>query len=103
MFLESEITPEGVVLHPVGRFDAHEAPAFNKAFNDALDAGAQDIVIELSRVNFIDSTALAELVRCHRLIDANGGRMSLGSPSDPVRVILEVTSLASFFHVVQPS
>jgi anti-anti-sigma regulatory factor len=37
------------------------------------------------------------LVRAHRLLETIGGTLTLRSPSDPVRVILEITRLASFF------
>ncbi len=98
------LEPNGVVLQaPAGRFDAHEAPAFLRLFETAVDAGARSITIDLAKVVFMDSTALAELVRGQRLLHGIGGSMRLANPSDAVRVILEVTGLASVFAVTRLS
>jgi anti-sigma B factor antagonist len=97
MKLHIEVLLDRTVLRPTGRFDAHESPFFQKVFDSALADGATNVDVELTEVNFIDSTALAELVRAHRLLETIGGTLTLRSPSDPVRVILEITRLASFF------
>ena len=46
-----------------GRFDAHEAEGFRAAVDPALGAETPVVDIDLSDVEFLDSTALAELVR----------------------------------------
>lgn len=92
----------GLVLSaPAGRFDAHEAPGFQRLFESAVDAGARCVTVDLTKVVFMDSTALAELVRAQRLLHGQGGSLRLANPSDSVRVILEVTGLASVFTVVR--
>jgi anti-sigma B factor antagonist len=90
-----------VLAAPPGRFDAHEAPGFQRLFESAVDAGSRSITIDLTKVVFMDSTALAELVRAQRLLHGVGGSMRLANPSDAVRVILEVTGLASVFSVIR--
>jgi anti-sigma B factor antagonist len=87
------------VLRPTGRFDAHEAPEFQRALAEAKLASPSLLAVDLSEVNFIDSTALAELVSAHREFESVGGAFRLWSPTNPVRVILEVTRLAAFFVV----
>ncbi len=99
MKLHTEVLSDSAILRPSGRFDAHESPLFQQVFASAVANGAKNVDIELAEVNFIDSTALAELVRSHRLLESAGGLLTLRCPSDSVRVILEVTSLASFFHI----
>jgi anti-anti-sigma factor len=99
MKLHTELFSDRAVLRPSGRFDAHESPLFHQVFATAMADGAKHVDVELAEVNFIDSTALAELVRSQRLLEGEGGTLTLRSPSDPVRVILEVTRLASFFNV----
>jgi anti-sigma B factor antagonist len=93
---------DGLVVNaPSGRFDAHEAPAFRMLLESAIDAGARAVTVDLGAVVFMDSTALAELVRAQRLLNGSGGSMCLARPSDAVRVILEVTGLASVFSVIR--
>lgn len=83
-----------------GRFDAHETEAFLAAAQDLLHDDVRRIRVELSQVSFIDSAGLAELVRLMKHARQLGGDVDLIRPSDPVRVILELTRLDAAFHIV---
>ncbi len=83
-----------------GRFDAHEADGFRAAIDPALGATEPHIDIDLSDVEFIDSTALAELVRAMKRCRERSGDLRLLTPSNPVRVILELTRLDAAFTIV---
>ena len=47
----------------VGRFDAFETDAFRTSLDDLIANGDATVSVDLNEVQFIDSTALAELVR----------------------------------------
>jgi anti-sigma B factor antagonist len=81
-----------------GRFDAHELPAFRAAIDPLLRDG-DTVDLDLSQVVFVDSSALAELVRAQKTAHACGGGLVLTSLSDPVRVILELTALSQVFTI----
>jgi len=91
--------PAAVELQIEGRFDAHEIELFRTAVDTKLDSGHNHIRIELSAVEFVDSSALAELVRGMKRCREDGGDLVLASPSDPVRVILELTKLDAAFVI----
>lgn len=82
-----------------GRFDAHEAPAFRQTIDGTIGSGRADIRVNLSRVDFVDSAALAELVRGMKHCREQGGDLVIAQPSDPVRVILELTKLDAAFVI----
>ncbi len=82
-----------------GRLDAHEAPRVADALAGLLAAGVHDIALDLSGTIFIDSTGLAELVRAMKNARSNGGDLVLVEPSEPVRVILELTAFDKAFNV----
>ncbi len=82
-----------------GRFDAHETDAFRATFDGLNDDGIHHITVGLGDVEFLDSTALAELVRGMKRCRENGGDLVLSSLSDPVRVILELTRLDAAFTI----
>ncbi len=82
-----------------GRFDAHETNDFRSALEAMLVDDVHTISVSLSNVRFIDSTALAELVRGMKRCREHGGDLILLDPSDPVRVILELTRLDVAFTV----
>ena len=83
-----------------GRFDAHEAPAVRTILDELIDGASITLIIDLSSVQFIDSTALSELVRAMKRAREHGGDLTLAAPSDPVRVILELTALDQAFTIV---
>lgn len=94
-------TETGAGIHQIelaGRFDAHELPAFRAAVDPLLrDGGSVDL--DLSQVVFVDSSALAELVRAQKSAQACGGALVMTALSDPVRVILELTALSQVFTI----
>lgn len=86
-------------LELTGRFDAHEVDAFRSELDAIVSAGTHHLTVDLADVNFIDSSALAELVRGMKHARERGGDLTLRSPSDPVRVIFELTGLHRAFEI----
>lgn len=92
MEITTHTTDESAVVSLRGRFDAHEAPNFRATVSPLVDRYGL-VHIDLSNIVFIDSTALAELVRLSRMAESRNGNFILRTPSVPVRVILELTGL----------
>lgn len=86
-----------VVLN--GRFDAFETESFRETVDALLDGSAQSLSIVMSGVVFVDSSGLAELVRAMKHCREAGGELFIVQPSDPVRVIFELTRLDSAFTI----
>ena len=85
----------------VGRFDAFETEAFRTTL-DSLHADRKPTVaVDLQKVQFIDSSALAELVRAMKHCREHDGELLLCKLSDPVRVIFELTRLDAAFEIVE--
>lgn len=99
--MDITITTEGD--HPLvtlaGRFDAFETEAFRAALDDLLDGDTSTVSVDLYDVQFIDSSALAELVRAMKHCREAEGELFLHRLSDPVRVILELTRLDAAFEI----
>lgn len=82
-----------------GRFDAHESEMVKDTLHAEIDAGRTDLGVDLANVNFLDSSALAILTSGMKRCREAGGDLILLSPSDPVRVILELTRLDLAFQI----
>jgi anti-anti-sigma factor len=63
-------------------------------------SGRSPVVINLSEVEFADSTFLGGLVLLKKRIDAAGGRLILCGPRPMLRVMFVATQLAEFFEIV---
>jgi anti-sigma B factor antagonist len=60
---------------------------------------ARKLVLDLSRVEVIDSAGLGELVVLYMWAEAKGTSIKLAAPGRRVRQLLELTNLASVFSL----
>ena len=63
----------------------------------AVGTGCRFLVVDVSRLSFIDSYALGALISARNSAAAAGVPLTLVDPSPPVRKALEVTGLAAVF------
>ena len=82
---------EVLVLEPQGRFDAHAVDEFRARLAGNLRRERDVVAVNLNRVEFVDETALTALVDVRTELRANDGDLVLASPSQSVRIILELT------------
>jgi len=100
MEITRQQTPERLVFELAGRFDAHEADSFKAELIEAIEAGNSQLGVQLSEVNFLDSTALAVLTSGMKRCREVDGDLVLLNPSNPVQVILELTRLDQAFQIL---
>jgi len=86
-----------------GRFDAFETEAFRATVDGLLNGSRSNLTTVLRDVIFVDSSGLAELVRLMKHCRESNGELFLEAPSDPVRVILELTRLDAAFAITEGS
>jgi anti-sigma B factor antagonist len=61
-------------------------------------AGPQDaVVLDLTAVDFIDSSALGTILRSAQQLEGAGKRLHVVAPEGPVRRLLEITGTAQRF------
>jgi len=101
MSIESRVLEGGgvAVVRLDGRFDAYEEPQMRKWLDSQQAVGRSRLIIDLSGVNFIDSTALAALVRGMKITREAKGDLLLCALRQPVRVIFELTRLDRVFPI----
>ena len=80
-----------VVVIARGELDAFNANELIETFGEASDGAG--FVIDLSRVSFMDSTALGCVVRKVNEVVECGGRASVVLPETTARRIFEITTL----------
>lgn len=82
-----------------GEVDIYTAPRFKEAMIELLDTGVEKLVVDLTGVTFIDSTALGVLIGGLRRVHDIGGSMSLVVTTSPVERVLSITGLDRVFAV----
>lgn len=68
---------------------------------EAAAAGADIVDIDLSRVDYADSTALGLFIRLRNRMQERGGTVRLVSPSPHMRKLLDYAGLEHLFEIVE--
>ncbi len=71
---------------------------FNRTIKDLIAQGKIDIVLNMSKVKWINSTGLGLMVSAYTTLVKNGGRMKICEMSDRIDNILHVTQLGLVFE-----
>jgi anti-sigma B factor antagonist len=90
----------GAVVGVEGDLDLASVPRLSEALDEALGrVGVRRVSVDLSGVDFIDSSGLTSLIKARRRAGDAGVDFVLRSPSERVRRTLELTRLTSVFDV----
>ena len=73
------------------------APRLRHDLRDELEGGATDLMIDLSGVEYIDSSGLATLLECLKEVQRIGGRMVLIGVQSALLEIFKVARLENVF------
>jgi len=93
---------DGVTVVEIeGRFDAVSAPQIKSELHSLIDDGSIRLVLDLARMDFIDSAGLGVLVSCLRRAAAEGGDLRLAEVPPFCRSIFELTRLTRVFDVTE--
>ncbi len=97
---------EGVTIFALsGAIDLHYVPTLRSLFHAKLNERCPALIVDLSTVDFIDSTGLATLIEYHRDAGAHGGIFSLAGINSNLKAIFDVVQfekvLAIFPSVVE--
>ena len=92
---------EGIpVIAPAGRITIGEpAESLGRALNASIDGGAPSVIVDVSRVQYLDSSGIGELVAAARRLSERGGKLGLAAPGPKIKEMLEITQLWRIFPV----
>ena len=82
-----------VVLAVSGEIDLGTVGELRDALVRAGESGAPEVLVDLSDVDFMDSTGLSALVIAHRSMGADARWLVIICPPGPARRALEVSGL----------
>jgi len=88
-----------VTVVPVDELDASNAAEFKRDIAPLLEANAR-LVLDLSRLRFVDSSGLGAFISCLRKLNAKGGDLKLFGMSKQVRAVFELVRMHRVFDIV---
>jgi anti-sigma B factor antagonist len=80
-----------IVVRLAGELDLYNADEIRSALTEAIDSGTARIVIDMSEVEFVDSTALGVLIEARSKLGRNS--LLLAAPQAETRRTLQVSGL----------
>lgn len=86
------------VTVPVNELDASNASELKRDIAPVLQANAK-VVLDLSRVQFMDSSGLGAMLSCLRQLNARNGDLKLCGMSKQVRGAFELVRLHRIFDI----
>lgn len=89
----------GSEVHLVGELDLSTAPLLREGLHRLLEGGSGDLTLDMSRLDFIDSTGLSVLVGAFKRAREDGRDIVLRAPRPAARKILEISGLDTVFQI----
>jgi anti-anti-sigma factor len=90
---------QGVVLRPAGELDLATVDPFRRSVADALREEPPALVVDLARVDFLDSSGIAVLAGALKTQRRRGGAMALVNARPIVRRALDLVGLGELFDL----
>ncbi|GLH98337.1 STAS domain-containing protein [Micromonospora sp. CPCC 205371] len=95
--LATRTIAEHTVLEVGGEVDVYTAPRLRERLVELIDGGAPHVIVDLNRVDFLDSTGLGVLVGAHKKLRNTGRTFALACDKEPLLKIFRITALDQVF------
>lgn len=88
-----------VVVRLAGRLDFASVTEARDQFASTIAAGNRKLIVDLSKVEFVDSAGLGSLIGGMRAARQAGGDLRIANPSEQAKMLLSLTSLDQVLKV----
>jgi len=82
-----------------GEVDVYTAPQLKQQMIGLLESGAKQVIIDLTKVEYFDSTALGVLIGGLKRMRERDGNLSLICPNPRIKRVFEITGLDKIFDI----
>ena len=102
MAVEFQITDRKIdddthVVSVAGEIDLFTAPEFKQRMSAPIDEGRSNLIVDLSRTTFIDSSSLGVLIGAHRRLKLRGGSLVVVCDDEAIAKTFKITGLDGVF------
>jgi len=97
----TSLAPHRIILHIEGRLDAETCNTLKRAFHDHSVNGVKFITVEMSQVQFVDSSGLSALISGLKVMRQTNGALNLAAPGTQARSALRLTMLDTVLPVFE--
>ncbi|MDE3245923.1 MAG: STAS domain-containing protein, partial [Acidobacteriota bacterium] len=88
------------ILYPEGKITLGDGDQeLGEAVRTSLEQGARKVLINFSKVSYLDSSGVGELVGCYTSVKGKGGELRICGMNSRIFSLITMTSLHSVFDV----
>jgi anti-sigma B factor antagonist len=99
MKLSSRQVGDVVVLEPKGKImGGPDATLLHDQLHDLIKEGKKSVVIDLAKVDWMNSTGLGILISGLTTLRNNGGELKLANVTEKIQSLLTITKLITVFE-----
>ena len=98
--VETAVQGDVVRVAPTGELDLASVPVFDEAMEKAEAGAPATLVIDLSGLDFLDSSGLRAIVLADERARQRGGRLAIVPGPETVRRVFEITQLDQRLELV---
>ncbi len=101
MFIETERIGPNLIVQIDGELDLETSPLFREKVETKLDQYEliKHLILDLQKVNFIDSSGLGAILGRFKRLSQQGGRVSAVNVSPQVKRIFELSGLLKIIKI----
>ncbi len=82
-----------------GEINLNTSPELRKSFDDLVKSKVKKVIIDFSKVPYIDSSGLATLIELFQRLKKSNANLRICSLSEKVKNIFEITKLHKLFDI----
>jgi anti-anti-sigma factor len=93
------MNPNVQIIQVSGILDGINGVQLRRTIDEMLKAGSRVILIDCTRVEFMDSSGLGALVVALKQTKLSGGQLSLCGINDQIKMLLDLTHMNKMFEI----
>ena len=82
------------------KLDSRISPNLKAEFVNLNAVGAQNLILNLEKVKYVDSSGLSAILRANRLCDAAGGKLVIAHTNTHVNKLIEISHLNTVLTIL---
>jgi anti-sigma B factor antagonist len=87
------------VVQPAGILDGTQASQFRQEIAEAVQEGAEIIIVDFKNVTFMDSSGLGALVLSLKTVRFAGAKLFICSINEQIKMLFELTTMDRVFEI----
>jgi len=99
LVIDTRMVGDKPVLDLSGEVDSYNSPRLREKMLALIEAGTPNLIVNMTGVDYIDSTGLGTLVAGLKRATEKGGSIRLVCPNEQINKVFTITGLVKVFPI----